>query len=117
MLIVEITNNEMKQVENWNKSDGCRALGVMAEIELECNPLSAEGVRSNDYMKWKEETLANQTSHKVADRQRLELTRTDNWLTDWLCPQLWYKNTEAKTLMTWWLRREKTMQTWKAKEK
>ena len=68
MLIVEITNNEMKQVENWNKSDGCRALGVMAEIELECNPLSAEGVRSNDYMKWKEETLANQTSHKVTDR-------------------------------------------------
>ena len=50
----------------------------MAEIELECNPLSAEGVRSNDYMKWKEETLANQTSHKVTDRKRLELTRTDN---------------------------------------
>ena len=33
--------------------------------ELECNTLSAEGIRSYDYVKWKEETLANQTSHKV----------------------------------------------------
>ena len=33
--------------------------------ESESHPLSAEGVRSYDYVRWKEETLANQTSHKV----------------------------------------------------
>ena len=37
----------------------------MSSLELACNPLSAQGVRSDDYIKWKEETLANQTSHKV----------------------------------------------------
>ena len=33
--------------------------------DIECNTLSAEGVRNYDYVKWKAETLANQTSHKV----------------------------------------------------
>ena len=33
--------------------------------EAESHPLSAEGVRSGDYIRWKEQTLANQTSHKV----------------------------------------------------
>ena len=33
--------------------------------DVECHTLSAEGVRSYDYVRWKEETLAKQTSHKV----------------------------------------------------
>lgn len=41
----------------------------MSEIELDCNQLSAEGVRSDEYIRWKEETLANQTSHKVNTNQ------------------------------------------------
>ena len=38
-------------------------MSVMSEAES--HPLSAEGVRSGDYIRWKEQTLANQTSHKV----------------------------------------------------
>lgn len=49
---------------------GCRINIAHLQIkrrmtELECHTLSAEGIRSYDYVKWKEETLANQTSHKV----------------------------------------------------
>ena len=33
--------------------------------DIECNDLSAEGIKSYDYVRWKEETLAKQTSHKV----------------------------------------------------
>ena len=38
---------------------------IIVMSEAESHPLSAEGVRSGDYIRWKEQTLANQTSHKV----------------------------------------------------
>ena len=44
-------------------------MSVMSEAES--HPLSAEGVRSGDYIRWKEQTLANQTSHKVRPIWRL----------------------------------------------
>ena len=49
----------------------------MSEIELDCNQLSAEGVRSDEYIRWKEETLANQTSHKV-NRTPIKVFRQEN---------------------------------------
>ena len=48
----------------------------MSSLDLACNPLSAQGVRSNDYIKWKEETLANQTSHKVKTNTTLQTENT-----------------------------------------
>ena len=43
-------------------------MSVMSEAES--HPLSAEGVRSGEYLRWKEQTLANQTSHKVSESLR-----------------------------------------------
>ena len=48
----------------------------MSSLDLACNPLSDQGVRSNDYIKWKEETLANQTSHKVKTNTTLQTENT-----------------------------------------
>ena len=41
----------------------------MSDSEIECKPLSTDGIRSYEYVRWKEQTLANQTSHKVKFNQ------------------------------------------------
>merc|ERR1712098_731798 len=54
--------------------------------DIECNALSAEGIKSYDYVRWKEETLANQTSHKESQQRTglwqkfndVEITTKDN---------------------------------------
>jgi len=41
----------------------------MSDSEIECKPLSTDGIRSYEYVRWKEQTLANQTSHKEAQQR------------------------------------------------
>ena len=47
--------------------------------DVECHTLSAEGVRSYDYVRWKEETLAKQTSHKVTTPSLLNINTFGVW--------------------------------------
>lgn len=59
-------NYSVKAVTKPRLSDlGQKESLMSAMSEAESHPLSAEGVRSGEYIRWKEQTLANQTSHKV----------------------------------------------------
>ena len=60
-----ILNRKLKKVQNLIKIYTFNLVSDSIMNDIECNALSAEGIKSYDYVRWKEETLANQTSHKV----------------------------------------------------